>query len=94
MATGSFMTHNYSSSQNMIPSNCDSLCADNEYFVAQVNPCNTCDSRGQCTVLDEQKPGCDCKTGHYRNREGVCVPEEECQGEINLITFTPSSYSN
>ncbi|GFR05007.1 hypothetical protein TNCT_498982 [Trichonephila clavata] len=71
--------------QDMIPSNCDSLCPDNEYFVAQVNPCNTCDSRGQCTVLEDQKPGCDCKTGHYRNREGECVPEEECQGEPPII---------
>ncbi|GFT58548.1 zonadhesin [Nephila pilipes] len=69
----------------MRPSYCSSMCSDTEEFVDRVNPCNTCDNRGQCTVLEELEPGCDCKVGHYRNREGVCIPEEECEGEPPVI---------
>lgn len=54
-----------------------------EYFDCCPNLCDpqTCASIGKrqdCTAPAVGIPNCRCITGHYRNNDNVCVPEEEC----------------
>ncbi|CAL1266706.1 unnamed protein product [Larinioides sclopetarius] len=66
--------------EGMRPSHCQSLCSENEKFVNNVNPCNTCENSEVCLFDTDGGPGCDCLPEFYRNKEGKCVPKEECEG--------------
>ncbi|GBN14230.1 hypothetical protein AVEN_113762-1, partial [Araneus ventricosus] len=66
--------------EDMRPSQCQTLCSENEIFVNNINPCNTCEKRKACALDTVGGPGCDCLTGFYKNNDGKCVPEEECEG--------------
>jgi Trypsin Inhibitor like cysteine rich domain len=65
----------------VLKEDCPPKCGQNEYW----GPCghNSCEN---CLVFLQQafcrpfcQPGCQCLEGHYRNDEGVCIPEEQCQ---------------
>ncbi|XP_055949174.1 zonadhesin-like isoform X5 [Argiope bruennichi] len=66
--------------EGMRPSQCQALCSENERFVNNVNPCNTCENHKVCSLSTDGGPGCDCLPGYYRNAEEKCVSKEECEG--------------
>ncbi|GBN54524.1 hypothetical protein AVEN_127161-2, partial [Araneus ventricosus] len=57
----------------------DECSGENEEKMPCAKPkwCNTCGIRGNCK-LKECEAGCDCKSGHYRDDSGVCIPEDQC----------------
>ncbi|GBN47146.1 hypothetical protein AVEN_91085-1 [Araneus ventricosus] len=55
-------------------------CPENEEYSDCVNPCNDCQTRGNCNFLVCNK-GCDCKEGYYRDfdgGDGRCILGLQC----------------
>ncbi|CAL1266709.1 unnamed protein product [Larinioides sclopetarius] len=62
-------------------------CPENEEYSDCVNPCNDCQTRGNCNFLVCNK-GCDCKKGYYRDfdgGDGRCILGLQCP----MIGSTP-----
>lgn len=60
------------------------ICPKNEEYVYCVNPCNDCETKGQCEFLACTE-GCDCKIGFYRDASGSCIPENQCPVKRRFI---------
>ncbi|XP_052738623.1 zonadhesin [Bicyclus anynana] len=65
-------------------SECPPTCGVNEVYDPKIRPCppQSCDIDPRLVLCPRNQttaPGCRCIDNHFRNREGVCVPRDQCE---------------